>query len=129
MSYRFQVQIKIGSVTKVNDSIEFDSLSSCLAFYETVCASKVMRVLGSSDSYYNPSNIIPIDDFNYRSLVRGFYGHKELRQTLPFILHYVKSTITTKELDSAFQQYASIDNLRCNQTYFSSFPLPLNHTF
>jgi hypothetical protein len=122
MADMYQVQLKIGSTTKL-EHLEFKSLADCQSFFTALCVAKVTRILGNNANFFTPSAIVPIDDFNYRPCVRGVYYNKTSRMSRAFMLHFVKLTVNEKQLLSLFQQFVKIDSLSVDGIYLNSFGL------
>lgn len=91
----YRVKLQQGKRT-VTEHIEAKSLTSLLTFFEYVTTMKVAEVL--KVEYLNPSDIIPIDDFNYDSLFKTFAVNDVTNTSRQFILHNIKKTVTDDEL-------------------------------
>lgn len=101
----FRVQLKQGKRTIV-ENVEAKSLDALLAFYQAITTMEVKEVLRVE--YLNPSETVPIDDFNYQSLVKTIATDKETRRSRQFIFHNVKNSISEQELYSLMRTYLEV---------------------
>jgi len=115
----YRVQLKQGSRTIVNH-IEAKSLNDLLSFYDRVSTMKVTEVL---EVVYQNNHDIPIDDFNYKKLFKGYIRNHSSHKSKQIILHNLKPTINEDDLYSAIKAHLEIDGLVVDSVYCSLFKL------
>ena len=104
---KYRVQLKQGSKTIV-EHIEAKSVSAVLAFFDEITTMNVTEILRVE--YENTSAFIPIDDFNYYSLFKG-YLHTSNRQSKQIILHNVKLNKSEKDIALACQTLLEVNEV------------------
>jgi hypothetical protein len=91
----FRVKLSQGSRTVV-ENVEAKSLTALLDFYQFITTMEVREVL--KVEYLNPSEVIPIDDFNYDPLIKVMAKSDTVRKSRQFIFHNIKKTVSDEEL-------------------------------
>lgn len=114
----YRIQLKQGSRTIVNH-LEANSWEDVLAFYEKVSTMKVTEIL--EVKYQYNGDTLPVDDFNYRKLFKGFIRNEEQRISRQIILHNIKKTVSLKELYQYILQYLKINGFRVDSVQTALF--------
>ena len=91
----FRVKLSQGKRSIVENT-EAKSLQHLLDFYSYITTMEVREVLRVE--YINPSDVIPIDDFNYDSLFKVMAKSDTLRRSRQFIFHNIKKTRSDQEV-------------------------------
>lgn len=116
---RYKVQLKQGSRTIV-EHIECSSVSNVLAFYELVTTMKVTEVLRIE--YELPADtVIPVDDFNYRSIYKGLIKDTATNKSRQIILHNIKLNVSEVDLVPLIKTHINIDGASVDSIFCSLF--------
>jgi hypothetical protein len=110
---KYRVQLKQGSKTIV-EHIEAKSLDAVLTFYQAFSTAKVTEVLKVEyEDVTNP----PIDDMNYYPIGKFMVLNKSSKKSRQIIIHNIKKTKSSDEIQNAIKQYFEIDGLAINNCY------------
>ena len=115
----YRVQLKQGSRTIVNH-VEAKSLNDLLAFYDRISTMKVTEVL---EVVYQSGGDIPVDDFNYKKLFKGYIRNTSSHKSRQIILHNLKKSVDEDDLVSAIKAHLEVDGLVVDSVYCSLFKL------
>lgn len=91
----FRVKLSQGKRSIV-ENVEAKSLDHLLDFYSYITTMEVREVLRVE--YINPSESIPVDDFNYDSLLKVMAKNDSFRRSRQFIFHNIKKTRTDEQI-------------------------------
>lgn len=115
MSY-YKVQLKQGSRTII-EHVEAAGTAQILNFYSLVSTMKVTEIL--KIEYQASDNVIPVDDFNYTKIYKGFVKNIETNIGTQYIVHNIKPTINENEIADAIMANFKIDGLKIDSVYCS----------
>ena len=116
----YRVQLKQGSRTIVNH-LEADSWEDIKAFYEAVSTMRVTEIL--EVKYQYQGDTIPIDDFNYKKLYKGYIRNSEQRISRQIILHNIKKSISTNDLYPLIKKYLRINGFKVDGIHTNLFKM------
>lgn len=116
----FRVKLSQGARSIVENT-EAKSLQHLLDFYSYITTMEVREVLRLE--YTNPSDAIPIDDFNYHPLFKVMAKSDTLRRSRQFIFHNIKPTRSDEEI---FQKM--VECLEVSGSHIDSCFSPLRKT-
>lgn len=116
----YQVQLKQGKNTKVVN-VESTSHAKVLAFFNLYCTMQVSEI--REVVYTSPSDIIPMDDFNYHSVVKTFAKNKEMGVSKDYLFNNIKKTVNEQELFIAMREYFTVDGLHIDSIYATIFKM------
>lgn len=91
----FRVKLSQGGRSIVENT-EAKSLQHLLDFYSYITTMEVREVLRLE--YTNPSETIPVDDFNYDPLLKIMAKNDASRRSRQFIFHNIKKTRSDEEV-------------------------------
>ena len=114
---KYRVQLKQGKRTIV-EHIEAKNVSSVQALYNNLTTMKVTEILKIE---FQDSGSVPIDDFKYQSLFKGFVINKDTRKMKQVILHNIKLGVTENDIYTAFKEYLEIEGLGVDSVTLSLF--------
>lgn len=114
---KYRVQLKQGSRTIVNH-IEAKSVPAVLAFFNYLSTMQVTEILKVE---YTNDHIQPVDDMQYFPLVKFMARNENTRKTMQVVLHNIKLTRDSKEIDMAIREHLEIDGLKIDSTYTGLF--------
>ena len=112
----YKVQLKQGSRTII-EHVEATGTAPILNFYNTVSTMKVTEIL--KIEYQASDNVIPIDDFVYTKLYKGFVKNMETNVGTQYIVHNVKLTVNENEVASAIMANFKINGTAIDSVYCS----------
>lgn len=115
---KYQVQLKQGKDVK-NVEVFAQNHANVLAFFEAVSTMKVFQI--KEIKYTAPTDIIPIDDFNYHPVVKTLAHIDSTNESFQMLFNNVKKTINEHELFNFMKTYLEIDNIAIDSimcTYF-----------
>lgn len=116
---RYKVQLKQGSRTIV-EHIECSNVANVLAFYELVTTMKVTEIL-KVEFELSDNTLIPVDDFQYRSIYKGLIKDTATNKSRQIILHNIKLNISEADLVPLIKTYMNIDGASVDSIYCSLF--------
>lgn len=114
----YQVQLKQGKNIKVVN-VESSSSAKVLEFFSLISTMKVTEI--REVVYTSPSDVIPMDDFNYHSVVKTFAKNKSAGVSKDFLFNNIKKTFDEQELFMAMREYLTIDGLHIDSIYSTIF--------
>ena len=112
----YRVQLKQGSRTVVNH-IEAKNITAVLELFKltTMQVSEILEVK------YSDTTIQPIDDMQYYPLVKFMCKNTDSRKSQQLVLHNVKLTKNSGDIDVMIRQCIEIDGLKVDSTYCGLF--------
>lgn len=105
---KFQVQLKQGKDVK-NVEVMSSNHTKVLAFFEAITTMKVFQI--KEIVYTAPTDIIPVDDFNYHPTVKTLAHIEEGNRSYQMLFNNVKKTIDEQELFTLMKNYLEIDSM------------------
>lgn len=114
---KYRVQLKQGSRTIVNH-IEAKNVTAVLSLFNTLTTMKVSEILKVE---YSDDTLPPSDDMNYYPLAKFIAKNEETRKSMQVVLHNIKLTKNSTDIDQAIRQFIEIDGLNVDSTYCGLF--------
>lgn len=115
---KYRIQLKQGKRTIVENQ-EFKSVTHALDFYNNISTMKVTEIL--KIEYEDEVSTIPLDDFNYKSLFKGFIKNDASKCSRQVILHNIKNTKSDLDVFDAIKLNMDIGSLSVDSVYCSLF--------
>lgn len=111
---KYKIQLKQGKVTRVAHG-EFKNISACLAHYNTISTMKVTEILRVE---YEDTSTPPVDDYNYRSLFKGYINNSDTRKSKQVIFHNLKLSVGENDvynscISNMEIEGSSVDSVAC----------------
>lgn len=110
----YKVQLKQGKRTIV-EYIEAANVASVLQYYEAITTMKVTEIL--KIEYENLTDNIPVDDFNYTAIFKGFVKDTASNKTRQIIHHNLKTSIDFNDIASLIKSTIKIDGAAVDSVY------------
>lgn len=114
---KYRIQLKQGKRTIVEHG-EFKSVTHALDFFNTLSTMKVTEILKIE---YEDFTTIPVDDFAYKSLFKGFIKNEESKKSKQIVLHNIKLSKSDLDIFAKIRECMDIDNLSVDSIYCSLF--------
>lgn len=114
----YQVQLKQGRNIK-SVMVESASATNVLEFFNFICTMKVTEI--KEVVYVAPTDIVPMDDFNYHPSFKTFARNDAQKISKDFFFNNVKKTLSEKEIFMAMKEFLTIDGLHIDSIYSSLF--------
>jgi hypothetical protein len=119
---KYRIQLKQGSRT-ITNHIEAKSVNDVLALFQTLSTMQVSEIL---EIKYTDETLPPVDDMLYFPFVKIFANNEASRKSQQFLLHNIKLTKNSVDIDQALRQHCEIDTLAINSTHCGLFKSPKN---
>ena len=103
---KYKIQLKQGSVTRTAHG-EFKNVQSVINHFNTISTMKVTEVLKIE---YEDTTHPPIDDFNYRSIFKGFINNSETRKSKQVLFHNIKMNVNENDIYNSCMVNMEIDS-------------------
>lgn len=114
---KYRVQLKQGSRTIVNH-IEAKSVQAVLDLFNTLSTMQVSEILKIE---YSDDTLPPVDDMVYYPFVKFMARNELSRKTHQILLHNIKMTKNTDDIDLKIKECLEIDTLKVDSTYCGLF--------
>lgn len=114
----FQVSLRQGKNYKTVN-VESSSVSKVLEFFNLVSTMKVTEI--KEVVYVSPSDVVPMDDFNYHSVVKTFAKNKAGGVSKDFLFNNIKKTVNEQELFLGMKEFLTVDGLHIDSIYATLF--------
>lgn len=112
----YRVQLKQGSRTEIN-RVEAKSVSAVLAFYKSVSTMRVTEIL---EIKYEDDSKIPIDDFNYYKVFKGYLTNDK-REMKQIIIKNVKKSVRSEDILREAKKYLQLNGVSIKSLVSSLF--------
>lgn len=114
---KYRVQLKQGSRTIVNQ-VEAASVAAVLNLFNSLTTMQVSEILKIE---FSDDTLPPVDDMVYYPLVKFMARNEATRKSHQIILHNIKMTKNTDEIDLKIKECLEIDTLKIDSTYCGLF--------
>lgn len=115
---KYKIQLKQGKRTIVAHG-EFKSVAHCKAHYEAISTMKVTEILKIEYEY--TGDVIPQDDFQYRSLYKGYIKNEGVRKSKQVIFNNIKLSVNENDIKNSCVQNMEIDGVSVESLTSSLF--------
>lgn len=105
---KYKIQLKQGSVTRTAHG-EFKNVQAVLSHYNSISTMKVTEVLRIE---FEDTTQPPIDDFNYRSIFKGFINNNDTRKSKQVLFHNIKMSVNENDIYNSCVANMEIDNFK-----------------
>lgn len=116
----YQVSLRQGKNFK-SVNVESSSVSKVLEFFNIFCTMKVVEI--KEVVYVSPSDVVPMDDFNYHSVVKTFAKNKTAGVSKDFLFNNIKKTVNEQELFLGMKEFLTVDGLHIDSIYGTLFKM------
>ena len=114
---KYRVQLKQGSRTIVNQ-LEAKNVQAVLSLYNTISTMQVSEIL---EIKYSDETLPPVDDMAYYPFAKFMCRNEASRKTHQVLLHNIKLTKNSEDIDLMIKQCLEIDTLIVDSTYCGLF--------
>lgn len=114
---KYRIQLKQGSRT-ITNHIEAKSVNDVLALFQSISTMQVSEIL---ELKYSDETIPPVDDMLYYPFAKFVARNETSRKSQQFLLHNIKLSKNSADIDLALRTHCEIDNMVIDSTYSGLF--------